>query len=326
MGGAILTRYNQLGGSGGFLGSCVTSELATPDGAGRYNHFQNGSIYWTQNTGAWEVWGQIRIKWEQLGWERSVLGYPITGELTTPDGAGRYNHFQNGSIYWTQATGAWEIHGDIRAKWEQLGWEKSNLGYPTSGELATPDGAGRYNHFENGSIYWTQTTGAREVRGLIHAKWAELGWEKSYLGYPTTDEQATADGVGRFNHFQRGSIYFTPATGAHEVIGDINTKWVELGRQAGLLGYPLTDETKTPDGVGRFNHFQNGSIYWTPTTGAHEVHGPIRAKWESLGWETGALGYPVRDEYAVTGGRESEFQKGFLMLNTATNTVTVRMK
>ncbi|WP_375765524.1 LGFP repeat-containing protein [Archangium gephyra] len=326
VGGAILTRYNQLGGSGGFLGSCVTSELATPDGAGRYNHFQNGSIYWTQNTGAWEVWGQIRIKWEQLGWERSVLGYPITGELTTPDGAGRYNHFQNGSIYWTQATGAWEIHGDIRAKWEQLGWEKSNLGYPTSGELATPDGAGRYNHFENGSIYWTQTTGAREVRGLIHAKWAELGWEKSYLGYPTTDEQATADGVGRFNHFQRGSIYFTPATGAHEVIGDINTKWVELGRQAGLLGYPLTDETKTPDGVGRFNHFQNGSIYWTPTTGAHEVHGPIRAKWESLGWETGALGYPVRDEYAVTGGRESEFQKGFLMLNTATNTVTVRMK
>jgi uncharacterized protein with LGFP repeats len=132
--------------------------------------------------------------------------------------------------------------------------------------------------------------------------------------------------VGRFNTFQRGSIYFTPATGAHEVIGDIHSKWVTLGREAGLLGYPLTDETKTPDEVGRFNHFQNGSIYWTPTTGSHEVHGPIRAKWAELGWETSALGYPVKDEYAVTGGRESEFQKGFLTLNTATNTVTVRMK
>jgi uncharacterized protein with LGFP repeats len=93
-----------------------------------------------------------------------------------------------------------------------------------------------------------------------------------------------------------------------------------------VLGSPLTDELTTPDGVGRFNHFQNGSIYWTPATGAHEVHGLIRAKWESLGWETGALGYPVRDEYAVTGGRESEFQKGFLTLYITTNSVTVRMK
>jgi len=78
--------------------------------------------------------------------------------------------------------------------------------------------------------------------------------------------------------------------------------------------------------VGRFNHFERGSIYWTPTTGAHEVRGLIHVKWAELGWETGALGYPVRDEYAVTGGRESEFQKGFLTLTTATNTVTVRMK
>jgi hypothetical protein len=34
----------------------------------------------------------------------------------------------------------------------------------------------------------------------------------------------------------------------------------------------------------------------------------------------------VSDEYAVTGGRESEFQKGFLTLNTSTNTVSVRLK
>ncbi|REG37351.1 peptidase M23-like protein [Archangium gephyra] len=323
--GDIKAKYDAVNGPA-LLGACTAGELATPDGVGRYNHFERGSIYWTPTLGAHVVMGQIRLKWEQLGWERSVVGYPITDELVTPDGRGRFNHFERGSIYWTPELGAWEIHGNIREKWKQLGWEKSNLGYPKTGELTTPDGVGRYNHFENGSIYWTQATGAHEVRGIIQAKWAERGWETSYLGYPTTDEQGTADGVGRYNHFQRGSIYFTPATGAHEVIGDINTRWVALGREAGLLGYPLTDETKTPDGVGRFNHFQNGSIYWTQATGAHEVHGPIRAKWESLGWETGALGYPVKDEYTVTGGRESEFQKGFLTLNTATNTVTVRMK
>jgi uncharacterized protein with LGFP repeats len=46
---------------------------------------------------------------------------------------------------------------------------------------------------------------------------------------------------------------------------------------------PLTDESPTPDGIGRFNHFQGGSIYWTPGIGAHEVHGAIRDKWASMG-------------------------------------------
>ncbi|ATB27278.1 N-acetylmuramoyl-L-alanine amidase [Melittangium boletus] len=226
VGGAILTRYNQLGGAGGILGPCTTNELKTPDGVGRFNHFQKGSIYWTPETGAWEVHGLIRAKWEALGWETGVLGYPTTGEMATPDGVGRFNHFKKdgtlGSIYWTPELGAWEVHGLIRAKWEALGWE----------------------------------TGV--------------------LGYPTTDETATPDGVGRFNHFKKGGI--------------------------------------------------EGSIYWTQATGAHEVHGLIRAKWKELNWEKGALGYPVSDEYAVTGGRESEFQKGFLTYNAASNSVTVRMK
>ena len=216
VGGAILTRYNQLGGSAGVLGPCVTSELTTPDGIGRYNHFRNGSIYWTQNTGAWEVYGNIRNKWEQLGWERSPLGYPITGETATPDGVGRFNHFQNGSIYWTQATGAWSVRGNIHAKWKALGWETSPLGYPITDELTTPDGVGRYNHFRKGtiegSIYWTPTTGAWAVYGAIRAKWAELGWEKSSLGYPVSDEYAVA--VGRESAFQGGYITYNTSTGA----------------------------------------------------------------------------------------------------------------
>ena len=42
------------------------------------------------------------------------------------------------------------------------------------------------------------------------------------------------------------------------------------------LGYPTTNEQTTTDGIGRYNHFQKGSIYWSPTTGAHEVFGLIR--------------------------------------------------
>ncbi|MDF0650752.1 MAG: hypothetical protein P0121_04685 [Nitrospira sp.] len=322
----IDTKYTALGGPGGWLGQPTSPELAAPDGIGRYRHFQGGSIYWSPSTGAHEVHGAIRVKWASLGWERSFLSYPLTDESTTPDGVGRYNHFQGGSIYWTPSTGAHEVHGAIRGKWASLGWERSFLGYPLTDESTTPDGVGRYNHFQGGSIYWTPSTDAHEVHGAIRGKWASLGWERSFLGYPLTDESTTPDGVGRYNHFQGGSIYWTPSTDAHEVHGAIRGKWASLGWERSFLGYPLTDESTTPDGVGRYNHFQGGSIYWTPSTGAHEVHGAIRGKWASLGWERSFLGYPTSDELSTEDGtgRYSEFQHGSIYWSPATGALVCK--
>jgi uncharacterized protein with LGFP repeats len=65
----------------------------------------------------------------------------------------------------------------------------------------TENGAGRdggcYRHYENGSIYWSPKSGANEVHGDIRAKWASLGWELGFLGYPPqTDQSATPDGLG----------------------------------------------------------------------------------------------------------------------------------
>jgi uncharacterized protein with LGFP repeats len=74
----------------------------------------------------------------------------------------------------------------------------------------------------------------------------------------------------------------------------------------------VSDELVTPDGVGRYNHFERGSIYWTPKTGAYEVHGAIRDKWASLGWERGKLGYPTSDEFQSGAYRRSNFQHGFI--------------
>lgn len=214
--GAILEKYNQLGGAGGVLGPCASSELATPDGVGRYNDFEagggGGSIYWTQATGAHEVHHAIRAKWAALGWEKSAIGYPVTDQTRTPDGIGRFNHFQFGSIYWSPATGANEVRGAIRDKWASMGWERGFLGYPLTDETATPDGRGRFNHFQGGSIYWTPTTTAHEVHGAIRDKWASMGWEMSCLGYPTSDEYDWNG--GKRSDFERGYIHWTPAAGA----------------------------------------------------------------------------------------------------------------
>jgi hypothetical protein len=94
-----------------------------------------------------------------------------------------------------------------------------------------------------------------------------------------------------------GGMNMGSAAGAYEVHGAIGAHYGALGGSGSVLGYPTTDETATPDGVGRYNHFEAGSIYWTPSTGAYEVHGLIRQFWAEHGWERNAsLGYPISDE------------------------------
>jgi hypothetical protein len=159
--GAIEVKYEALGGCGSILGIPRTNELGTPDSIGRYTVFDKGSIYWTPSTGAFEVHGVIRDEWKVLAWEAGPLGYPISDELQTPDMKGRYNVFERGSIYWTEATGAHEVLGVIRDKWKELGWEAGALGYPISGE--TEVAGGRTSEFEHGSITWKRDTGAVTV-------------------------------------------------------------------------------------------------------------------------------------------------------------------
>lgn len=189
----------------------------------------------------------------------------------------------------------------IAAKYQSLGGASGFLGSPKGAEGVAPDGVGRYRHYQGGSIYWSPKTGAHEVHGAILQKYLSFGAPANLLGYPGTDEETSPDGIGRYNHFEKGSIYWSPQTGAHEVHGAILQKYVSLGPPAAVLGYPVTDETPTPDKVGRFNHFQQGSIYWTPQLGAHTVHLDVRNKWEELGWELGYLGFPQTDT-KITGG------------------------
>jgi M6 family metalloprotease-like protein len=238
---AVQQKYQSLGGSGGFLGAAV-SPISTAPGDIAWQHYANGSIFYSPATGAHEVHGLIKEKWVSLKGANGFLGFPLTDELATPDGVGRYNHFQGGSVYWTPSTGAHEVHGAIRSKWSSLGWERGFLGYPLTDEMTTPDGKGKYTHFQGGSIYWTSATGAHEVHGLIRERWAALGWEKSFLGYPLTDELVTPGfgGYGRYSKFQGGAIYYAPDAGAVEVrdlAGEIISRklWPSLGRRKVLV-------------------------------------------------------------------------------------------
>jgi uncharacterized protein with LGFP repeats len=110
-------------------------------------------------------------------------------------------------------------------------------------------------------------------------------------------ERPTFDGVGRAQSFANGKfIVWHPELGPSVVFGAIAQKWLSLGREQ--FGYPITDELGCPDGRGRFNHFRAmqvaghpvASIYWTPTTGPHEVHGAIREAWAGAAAATSSTG------------------------------------
>lgn len=213
----------------------------------------------------------------------------------------------------------------VNAYFAQLGGAASYLGQPTGAEYA-PTAGGLAQNYQGGSIYWSAATSAHAVHGLILAEYKSFGGPAGLLGYPTTDEHGTPDGVGRYNHFAGSggaSIYWTPATGAHAIYGPARAKWAFLGWERSALGYPTVDEKVTPDHIGRYVHFVHGSIYWTPALSAHEVLGEIQARWASLGWERGRLGYPTSDEFSVTGGRRSNFQHGYIAWNAKTNATTV---
>ncbi len=268
-----------------------------------------------------------------VGGSGSYLGDPVGGEYDVAGGRGQ--DYTGGSIFYSASTGAWAVHGAILGTYRNLGGPGGVLGFPTSDETPTPDGVGRFNAFAGtgrSGIYWTPNTGAHAVQGAIYGDWASLGYERGPLGYPTSDETPTPDGVGRFNAFAgtgRSGIYWTPNTGAHAVQGAIYGDWASLGYERGPLGYPTSDETGTPDGVGRFNAFAGtgrSGIYWTPNTGAHEVQGAIYAQWASLGYERSGLGYPTSDEYTIPGGRGNDFVHGTItwQANTGTTQTTYR--
>lgn len=206
---------------------------------------------------------------------------------------------------------------DLNAKHQLLGGDAGPLGPPTEAERPTPDGLGHFRLHRHGGL-WCRDTFPHEpfaVWGLIHRKWAALGGTTSPLGWPRSDELA-AGAQGRISHFERGAIVYRPDLGTFETHGAIHRRWLALGDLQGP-GFPLTDELTTPDGRGRYNHFERSSIYWTPMTGAVEVSGEIKQAWARGGWERGPLGYPVAPPSRMPGSSTEfqDFERGSLYAN-----------
>ncbi len=142
--------------TGNDAGDRVNSDYYGGDQHNRYDQYRGSDYRENQPQG-----GAIAAKYQDMVRAGLGLGQPLTAEQTSSDGEGHFRSYQNSTIYWSPRTGAHEVHGAVREQYLRLGAEVGRLGYPTSDELAAPDGIGRINNFEHGSIYWSARTGVR---------------------------------------------------------------------------------------------------------------------------------------------------------------------
>ncbi|MCT3016549.1 hypothetical protein EFN04_08470, partial [Propionibacterium freudenreichii] len=159
--------------------------------------------------------------------------------------------------------------------------------------------------------------------GAIGDLYNQLGGANGVLGAATSSETALSGG-GAWQQFANGRIYWSQATGAHAIKGGIGDVYFAMGGTALTdIGLPTGDERDLGNGMW-VQQFQNGRIFWSPTTGAHIVHGGINDTYTSLGSSAFAdLGLPTSDEAAVANGWAQQFEKGSIFWSYATAGVVV---
>ncbi|MDG4665077.1 hypothetical protein [Mycobacterium sp. 236(2023)] len=255
----------------------------------------------------------ITAAFDASGGDAGPLG-PRMGDAY-PVGAGFAQNFAGGKMYFTPATGAHFMRGAILEKYEATGGPaEGDLGFPTmdEGPGRAPDSVNAtFSAPDNPVIFWTPGTGARVVRGPINAAWDRLGGSSGPLGVPAEDETYNGPVVtqkftgGELSYDSRAKTFTTVPPELAGQLGDltipddpvtaINAARRAAGGALGPLGAP--DGDPYPIGSdGMAQDFVNGTIFYSPDTGANVVTGQVLAKYESVGGPEGDLGFPITGE------------------------------
>ncbi|WP_424186792.1 AbfB domain-containing protein [Actinokineospora sp. G85] len=215
-----------------------------------------------------------------------------------------------------------------RATWCAGAWEEGVRFWSDYDSLWTlhfaPDGrvvAGTLHYFWNNTnegapaAVWTIDAPAPNAVTAITLRTANDDTARAALGDPTGPELVQP--TYRHRQFQRGRMFWSPATGAHYVSAHLLPAYLRVsGPTAHQFGLPTMDDQIAPDGRGRYLDFfpngtADGSLYYNPDAQAsYEVHGRIKALWTQLGGLNSYLKYPTSDEFEIPGGRRSTFQGG----------------
>ena len=251
---------------------------------------------------------EIEARWQALGGASGGLGpeLPPPNDVPRAVTGGRVQDFTAGSVFWSSATGAWEVTGDILTYY-RVPANGAALGFPA----AAPEdvaGAGTEQAFTGGAVFSSAATGAHRVAGAVLTRYQAAGGPAGPLGFPTADEGAAGPTGSRVGVFEGGSVYWSSTTGARLVSEPVLQRYLALGGPSGLLGLPTGEEAAVVGGTRQT--FQKAHVFHSASTGVRYVKGAILKKFSSIGGTGSYLGMPTSDETRITGGWRSHFVNG----------------
>ncbi|NIZ90893.1 hypothetical protein [Kineococcus rubinsiae] len=355
--GPVADYWAAAGGPAGRLGRPTGSAVGTQDGLATFTTFANARVWSTSTTGTHAVGGNLAVV-AYLQNSRRLMPFDVPGYPTAdpePLGPGTIRQRFERGWYYQGVSGTFVYDSAVAQRWFSSGAERGPLGWPRTDTepfalARTAEGKPGdtwRQRFDAGTLYAPMdgSRPARLVGGAIAERYQGPYWSDEVtvhrLGLPVTDELATPDGVGRYNHFAAAaSIYWTQATGAHVVADQgvgpdspwqLRSYWAAHGWERGVLGYPTTEAVSVTSG-GRsalLQRFTGGVLCAsTASTATGEVarlatvRGAFRTAWEAAGSEASALGMPTAEEVGVPGGTRQVFAGGELRLDAATGRVT----
>ncbi len=223
----------------------------------------------------------------------------------TGDACSSYGNrnFWNYYTDWFGPTSGIGVSPQMGALWAAHGGAAGPIGYPLEGQRCDLVPTGCSQRFSGATIYWSPTTGAHAVGGLILARWTSSGGlAGAGIGYPTSTVLSCDATAGCTQTFQGGVVTWTGRTGAHLVGGQIHARWSAAGGLAAGIGYPTSTVLACDGAAGCAQTFERGLVTWSAPTGAHIVGGILRAAWEKEGGARSWLGYPTSTTLACDPG------------------------
>ena len=180
--GAILSKYESLGGPTGDLGLPIGAESDGGAPNSRVSAFSAPDkpvIFWTPDTGAIVVRGAINAAWQKLGAAAGTLGVPageqsVSGDTTT-------QKFSGGEISWNRATKTFSTQP------AELASELSGLEMPDAVGQAPPGGGSA----DGSGLGWWWLAIAAAVLALVGllAGWSRRRSASADGGYASGDDR-----------------------------------------------------------------------------------------------------------------------------------------
>jgi len=234
-------------------------------------------------------WGPMEQLYTKMGGHSSYLKASTGPIKNTIDGKAKYVNYQGGRIWWTSAYGAAAMTTFVLDRYAAFGGPR-DLGFPKGQWVRNLADGGWLQPFANGAIVDSASTTTTCVWGYRWTMWQASGRENGVLGWPVALVQNLSGG-GWLQRFQKGGLVAGPSTARSVVHNYAWSAWNELGREGGVLRFPLGDRKVVSRGY--VQRFQGGGLWGLDGSPAYGVWGGVLTQWESEGGVDGRYGYPT---------------------------------